>query len=126
MGLRQQVQLLHWRRPLLVVIPTLAHKLQRHAWEDMRTDASWHSDINWVIMDYLVSEGYPGAAAKFAQETNLPCPVDNESIRERVRVRTAIHSGHVKEAIQMVNEIDPEVSLVQPQPPHRHRDMMIS
>ncbi|KAI6797512.1 hypothetical protein KC332_g16228 [Hortaea werneckii] len=67
------------------------------------------SDINWVIMDYLVSEGYPAAAEKFAQETNLPGPVDHESIRERVRVRTAIHSGNVKEAIQMVNEIDPEI-----------------
>ncbi|KAI7321999.1 hypothetical protein KC315_g8957 [Hortaea werneckii] len=75
----------------------------------MKADATWRSDINWVIMDYLVSEGYPAAAEKFAQETNLPGPVDHESIRERVRVRTAIHSGNVKEAIQMVNEIDPEI-----------------
>jgi len=67
------------------------------------------SDINWVIMDYLVSEGYPGAAEKFAQETNLPSPVDNESIRDRVRVRNAIHSGKIREAIQMVNEIDPDI-----------------
>ena len=68
------------------------------------------SDINWVIMDYLVSEGYPGAAEKFAQETNLPSPVDNDSIRERVQIRNAIHAGRVDEAIEMVNEIDPEVS----------------
>ncbi|KAK0989932.1 hypothetical protein LTS01_008722 [Friedmanniomyces endolithicus] len=67
------------------------------------------SDINWVIMDYLVSEGYPGAAEKFAQETNLPGPVDNESIRERVRVRNAIHGGRLDEAIELINEIDPEI-----------------
>ncbi|KAK0253887.1 hypothetical protein LTS09_011192 [Friedmanniomyces endolithicus] len=67
------------------------------------------SDINWVIMDYLVSEGYPGAAEKFAQETNLPGPVDNESIRERVRVRNAIHGGSLDEAIELINEIDPEI-----------------
>ena len=81
-------------------------------WLSIGTDGTWYSDINWVIMDYLVSEGYPGAAEKFAHETNLPSPVDNESIRERVRVRNAIHSGNVKEAIDMVNEIDPEVSHV--------------
>jgi len=67
------------------------------------------SDINWVIMDYLVSEGYPGAAEKFAQETNLPGPVDNESIRERVQVRDAIQGGRLDEAIELINEIDPEI-----------------
>lgn len=83
-------------------------------WNDVvgaNTDRAFESDINWVIMDYLVSEGYPGAAEKFAQETNLPTPVDNESIRERVQIRNAIHGGRVDEAIEMVNEIDPEVSL---------------
>lgn len=70
----------------------------------------WSSDINWVIMDYLVSEGYPGSAEKFAQETNLPTPVDDESIRERVKVRNAIHAGKADEAIEMLNEIDPRVS----------------
>lgn len=70
----------------------------------------FYSDINWVIMDYLVSEGYPGAAEKFAQETNLCQPADIESIRERVRIRTAIHAGKIDEALSMVNEADPEVS----------------
>ncbi|TKA76972.1 hypothetical protein B0A55_04914 [Friedmanniomyces simplex] len=60
-------------------------------------------------MDYLVSEGYPGAAEKFAQETNVPGPVDNESIRERVRVRNAIHGGRLDEAIELINDIDPEI-----------------
>ncbi|KAK5165587.1 uncharacterized protein LTR77_009116 [Saxophila tyrrhenica] len=73
------------------------------------------SDINWVIMDYLVSEGYPGAAEKFAQESNLCQPTDVEGIRERVRVRNAIHSGRIEEAIGMVNEIDPEILDLNPQ-----------
>lgn len=69
-----------------------------------------HSDINWVIMDYLVSEGYPGAAEKFAQETNLCQPADIEGIRDRVKVRNAIHAGRVDEAVGLINEMDPEVS----------------
>lgn len=68
------------------------------------------SDINWVIMDYLVSEGYPEAAEKFAQETNLCQPGDVEGIRERVRIRDAIHSGKIDEAVELVNEMDTEVS----------------
>lgn len=74
--------------------------------EDMKPSKS---DINWVIMDYLVSEGYPGAAQKFAQETNIANTVDIESIRERVRIRKAIHAGKVDEAIELINEIDPEI-----------------
>ena len=61
-------------------------------------------------MDYLVSEGYPGAAEKFAQETNLCQPTDIESIRERVNIRTAIHAGRIQESVALINEVDPEVS----------------
>ncbi|KAF7194161.1 Glucose-induced degradation protein 8-like [Pseudocercospora fuligena] len=67
------------------------------------------SDINWVIMDYLVSEGYPGAAEKFAQETNICSPADMDSIRERVRIRNAIHAGRIEEAVEMINELDSEI-----------------
>lgn len=61
-------------------------------------------------MDYLVSEGYPGAAEKFAQETNICSETDIASIRERVKIRHAIHAGKIDDAIGLVNEIDPEVS----------------
>lgn len=120
MGLRI-VMLPHWKAPRLVIklpLPRMA------ALESIDTDKTRCSDINWVIMDYLVSEGYPGAAEKFAQETNLPSPVDNDSIRDRVRVRNAIHSGKVKEAIQMVNEIDPDVSLHVISLPHQPFEMI--
>ncbi|KAH9827959.1 LisH motif-containing protein [Teratosphaeria destructans] len=98
----------HWRRAA-VRLPAVTRKLL-FDWDRLAADTMFsRSDINWVIMDYLVSEGYPGAAEKFAQETNLPSPVDNESIRERVRVRHAIHRGRLDEAIEMINEIDPSI-----------------
>ncbi|KAF2162573.1 hypothetical protein M409DRAFT_69131 [Zasmidium cellare ATCC 36951] len=74
--------------------------------EDMKPSKS---DINWVIMDYLVSEGYPGAAEKFAQETNICNPTDMGDIRDRVQIRKAIHDGKVDEAVEMINELDPEI-----------------
>ena len=61
-------------------------------------------------MDYLVSEGYPGAAEKFAQETNLCQPADIDGIRDRVKIRNAIHAGRIDEAVSLINEMDPEVS----------------
>jgi len=67
------------------------------------------SDINWVIMDYLVSEGYPGAAEKFAQETNMCGFSDLDDIKNRVRIRDAIHAGSAADAIEMINELDPEL-----------------
>jgi hypothetical protein len=58
-------------------------------------------------MDYLISEGYPGAAEKFANETNLfqGEAFDVESIRERVHI-----GGHIEEAIQLLNNDETLVS----------------
>jgi hypothetical protein len=78
----------------------------------VQANAAWayDSEINWVIMDYLVAEGYPGAAEKFAQETSLCKPADVESITARVDVRKAIHAGQIDQAISLINEIDAQVS----------------
>ena len=67
-------------------------------------------DINAVIMDYLISEGYPSAAQKFAMEANL-IPPENTLIMERVEIRNAIHSGDIQKAIEKVNDVNPQVSL---------------
>lgn len=67
------------------------------------------SDINWVIMDYLVNEGYPKAAEKFAQETSMQ-PADFESIHQRVEIRNAIHAGDIETAIDLINECNVQVS----------------
>lgn len=67
-------------------------------------------DLNSVIMDYLISEGYPSAAQKFALEANIQLKVDVNSIRERVDIRNAIYAGNIQSAIEKINELDPEVS----------------
>ena len=71
-------------------------------------------------MDYLVSEGYPGAAEKFAHETNLSQgeTFDIQSIRERVDIRNAILSGRIEVAIELLNNDETMVSSLPPSPPH--------
>jgi hypothetical protein len=46
-------------------------------------------------MDYLVSEGFPRAAEKFAKEANIRLPLEEESIESRVEIRQAIHAGDI-------------------------------
>lgn len=78
---------------------------------DTFADMHRYSDINLVIMDYLISEGYPSAAEKFAQETNIYQgeAFDLESVRERVQIRNAILSGRIEAAIELVNGVNAQV-----------------
>lgn len=62
-------------------------------------------------MDYLVTNGYPSAAKKFAIEANIQPKVDVESIQERVEIRCAIHSGDIQTAIEKINELNPQVCI---------------
>lgn len=60
-------------------------------------------------MDYLVSEGYPRAAEKFAKEANIQLPLEEESIQSRVEIRQAIHAGDIDTAITKINDLNPQV-----------------
>ncbi|KAF2655562.1 hypothetical protein K491DRAFT_692764 [Lophiostoma macrostomum CBS 122681] len=67
------------------------------------------SDINFVIMDYLISEGYPKAAEKFAKEANIQLPREEEPIQARVEIRKAIHAGNIDTAINKINDLNPQI-----------------
>ncbi|PWY82183.1 CTLH domain-containing protein [Aspergillus heteromorphus CBS 117.55] len=67
------------------------------------------TDINYLVMDYLITNGYPAAAMKFAVEANIQPRADFESIQERVEIRTAIHSGNIQVAIEKINELNPQI-----------------
>jgi hypothetical protein len=60
-------------------------------------------------MDYLVSEGYPRAAEKFAKEANIQLPLEEESIQSRVEIRQAIDVGDIDIAITKINDLNPQV-----------------
>ena len=72
-----------------------------------RTD----SLINSLVMDYLISEGYPTAAQNFALEANIQPRADVESIQERVDIRNSIYGGDIQSAIEKINELNPQVRL---------------
>lgn len=74
------------------------------------------SDLNALVFEYLLIEGFSEAAVEFARETGLPHDIDHELINERMEIREAVEDGRVEEAVRRVNEVDPEVSFL-PFPP---------
>ncbi|THV07696.1 hypothetical protein K435DRAFT_959761 [Dendrothele bispora CBS 962.96] len=67
------------------------------------------ADMNRLVMDYLVIEGYKSAAEEFSQEAHVAPPVDFESIEYRMNIREALHRGDVADAIVRVNDLNPEI-----------------
>ncbi|KAF5313020.1 hypothetical protein D9619_003458 [Psilocybe cf. subviscida] len=66
-------------------------------------------DLNRLIMDYLVIEGYKSAAEEFSAEAGLEPPVDFDSIESRMDIREALQRGDVEDAITRVNDLNPEI-----------------
>lgn len=61
-------------------------------------------------MDYLINEGYPEAAKRFAAEANIQQATgDTENIQERVEIRNAILAGNISTAIEKINDLTPQV-----------------
>ncbi|KAI0053339.1 lish motif-containing protein [Auriscalpium vulgare] len=66
-------------------------------------------DLNRLVMDYLVIEGYKSAAEEFSQEASVMPAVDFESIESRMNIREALQRGDVQDAITRVNDLNPEI-----------------
>ncbi|ESZ95874.1 putative NADH dehydrogenase [Sclerotinia borealis F-4128] len=67
------------------------------------------SDINALILDYLTTEGYPSAAARFSKEANLKPQQEEESVRARQAIQHSIHLGSIQDAIEALNELEPQL-----------------
>lgn len=54
-------------------------------------------------------EGFKGAAEKFRIESGIQPSVDLDTLDERIKIRDAIQNGKIQEAIQLVNNLHPEL-----------------
>jgi len=95
---------------------------------EFNADASPHRDLNRLVLDYLILEGYRTAAESFVSEaaTDLPSnaaqQVEDASIETRIQIKEKVESGDVMGAIEMCNDLNPEVSVFStPFVGHRHR-----
>jgi len=78
-------------------------------WKLADADHLINSELNRLVMDYLVIEGYKSAAEEFSREAKIMPPVDFDSIGSRMDIREALQRGDVDEAIARVNDLNPEV-----------------
>lgn len=58
-------------------------------------------DLNKLIMNFLVIEGFKGAAELFAKEANISSQSQLlASIDDRMKIRNAVQDGNIDEAVR--------------------------
>ncbi|EDW32013.1 GL11425 [Drosophila persimilis] len=67
------------------------------------------ADLNRLVMNYLITEGYQEAAQRFKAESSLEPSSLGDSIDDRVRIRNAVRSGQVKYAMDLANRLYPQL-----------------
>ncbi|XP_062897434.1 glucose-induced degradation protein 8 homolog isoform X1 [Mobula hypostoma] len=67
------------------------------------------ADMNRLIMNYLVTEGFKEAAEKFRVESGIEPSVDLDTLDERIKIREVILNGQIQEAIALINSLHPEL-----------------
>ncbi|KAK9840286.1 hypothetical protein WJX74_006917 [Apatococcus lobatus] len=82
----------------------------REEWEKRLTDVKIKKeDMNTIIMNFLVTEGYVEAADTFCKESGTQPGVDLNAITDRMEIRKAVQSGNVDFAVERVNDLSPEI-----------------
>jgi len=66
-------------------------------------------DINKLVMEYLVKEGYKDAVVSFREETGIDPQVNVNSMEDQTNIREAVEAGRIQDAMEMVNNVDPEI-----------------
>ncbi|XP_027362931.1 protein GID8 homolog isoform X2 [Abrus precatorius] len=89
--------------------------ITREEWEKKLNDVKIRKeDMNKLVMNFLVTEGYVEAAEKFRMESGTE-HIDLATITDRMAVKKAVQSGNVEDAIEKVNDLNPEILDTNPQ-----------
>ncbi|XP_058095458.1 protein GID8 homolog isoform X4 [Magnolia sinica] len=89
--------------------------ITRAEWEKKLNDVKIRKeDMNKLVMNFLVTEGYVEAAEKFRMESGTE-HIDLATITDRMAVKMAVQCGNVEDAIEKVNDLNPEILDTNPQ-----------
>nr|XP_004234130.1 protein GID8 homolog [Solanum lycopersicum] len=90
--------------------------ITREDWEKRLNDVKIRKeDMNKLVMNFLVTEGYVEAAEKFRKESGTDPDIDLATITDRMAVKKAVQAGNVEDAIEKVNDLNPEILDTNPQ-----------
>ncbi|KAM0072602.1 putative transcription factor interactor and regulator LisH family [Helianthus debilis subsp. tardiflorus] len=103
------------KRSNLLENATSKKVITREEWEKKLSDVKIQKeDMNKLVMNFLVTEGYVDAAEKFRMESGTE-HIDLATITDRMAVKKAVQSGNVEDAIEKVNDLNPEILDTNPQ-----------
>ncbi|KAK8530290.1 hypothetical protein V6N13_068222 [Hibiscus sabdariffa] len=103
-------------RSLSILVPVLErfvfvtkYLITREAWEKRLNHVRIRKeDMNALVMNFLVTEGYAEAAENFRLESGTELDMDLATIRDRTAVIHALQCGNVDDAIEKLNDLNPE------------------
>lgn len=90
--------------------------ITREEWEKKLNEVKIRKeDMNKLVMNFLVTEGYVDVAEKFKMESGTEPDIDLTTITDRMAVKKAVQCGNVEDAIEKVNDLNPEILDTNPQ-----------
>ncbi|KAG4199686.1 hypothetical protein ERO13_A05G163100v2 [Gossypium hirsutum] len=90
--------------------------ISREEWEKRLNNVKIRKeDMNKLVMNFLVTEGYVEAAEKFRMESGTHPDIDLATITDRMAVKKAVQCGNVEDAIEKINDLNPEILDTNPQ-----------
>lgn len=90
--------------------------ITREAWEKKLNDVKIQKeDMNKLVMNFLVTEGFVDAAEEFRKESGTDPEIDLATITDRMAVKRAVQNGNVVDAIDKVNDLNPQILVANPQ-----------
>lgn len=60
-------------------------------------------------MEYLVKEGFKDAVLSFKVESGVEPGVEMGILDDQIKIRQAVEGGSIQDAVELVNDIDPEI-----------------
>ncbi len=66
-------------------------------------------EMNKIVLNYLIIEGYKDAVEKFVKETGIEAEYDRGLLDRRMKVRSLIITGKIDNAIDEINDINSEI-----------------
>ncbi|CAI8006551.1 Glucose-induced degradation protein 8 homolog [Geodia barretti] len=92
------------------VVPKSQPTVDEAQWEEkVKAYHLPRAEINKVVMEYLVKEGFKDAVGAFQEESGIDPGINMSMLDDQIRIRDAVEAGSIQEAVELVNDVDPEI-----------------
>lgn len=67
------------------------------------------AELNKLVMEYLVKEGFKDAVLAFKSETGIEPGFNMGIMDDQIKIRESVEAGQIQSAMKLVNAVDPEI-----------------